>query len=92
MITQEPRLKCGENFFIFVSFGFKEMLNNGDPLFGVKYSFSPKSQQLPRSRIHERTILLSFLGIILRVLRLDVSYTIFTLQASFKPLLLKVGE
>ncbi len=30
----------------------------------------------PRSRIHERTILMSFLGIILRVLRLE--YTLFT--------------
>ena len=45
--------------------------------------------QLHRGRIHERTISLTFLGIILRVLRLEVSYTMFTLQTSFKPLLLK---
>ncbi len=42
-----------------------------------------------RSRIHEHTSLLGFLGIILRVLRLEVS--MFTLQTSFKPLLLKGG-
>jgi hypothetical protein len=29
--------------------------------------------RLPRSRIHERTVSLRFLGIILRVLRLEVS-------------------
>ncbi len=44
-----------------------------------------------RSRIHERKISLGFLGIIFWVLRLDVSIycTMFTLQTSFKPLLLK---
>jgi len=45
--------------------------------------------QLIRSWIHERTISLRFLGIILRVLRFP--YTMFTLQTSFKPTLLK-GE
>ncbi len=44
------------------------------------------------SRIHERTILLRFLGTILGVLRLEVSiYNVYILQTSFKPLLLK-GE
>jgi hypothetical protein len=43
------------------------------------------------SRIHERTISLRFRDIILRVFRLEVPYTMFTLQTSFKPLLLK-GE
>jgi hypothetical protein len=46
-----------------------------------------------RSRIHEHTILLRFLGIILRVLRLlgfRIQY-LFTLQTRFKPLLLKGG-
>ncbi len=42
------------------------------------------------SRIHERTISLKFLDIILRVLRLEVSVSIFTLQTNFKPFLLKV--
>jgi hypothetical protein len=37
-----------------------------------------------RSRIHERTISLKYLGIILRVLRLEAS--MFTLETSFKPL------
>ncbi len=41
------------------------------------------------SRINERTISLRFLGIILRVVRLEVPYTMFTLHASFSPLLLK---
>ncbi len=45
--------------------------------------------QIIRSWIHERTISLRFLCIILRVLRLEVPYTMFTLQTSFKPLLLK---
>jgi hypothetical protein len=44
-----------------------------------------------RSRIHERTISLRFLSIILRVLRLRFPYTMFTLQTSLKPLLLKTG-
>ncbi len=34
---------------------------------------------------------LGFWGIILRVLRLEFTYTMFTLQTSFKPLLLKRG-
>ncbi len=38
----------------------------------------------PRNRIHERTISWRFLGIILRVLRLVVPYTMLTLQTSFK--------
>ncbi len=42
-------------------------------------------------RIHGRTISLRFLGIILRVLRLMFPYTMFTLQTSFKLLLLKGG-
>ncbi len=41
---------------------------------------------LSRSRIHERTISLRFLGLILRVLRLEVSINNVTLQTSFKPL------
>jgi hypothetical protein len=43
------------------------------------------------SRIHERTISLRFLGIILRNLRHEVSiyFTMFTLQTSFKSLLLE---
>jgi hypothetical protein len=47
-----------------------------------------------RSRIHERTISLRFLGIILRVLRLEVSvYNVYgTLQTSFNPLFLKGGR
>jgi hypothetical protein len=42
-----------------------------------------------RSRIHERTISLRFHGIILRVLRLEISMinVYITLQTSFKPLL-----
>ncbi len=45
-----------------------------------------------RSRIHEHTISLRFLGIILRVIIFEVSiYTMFTLQTSFKLLLLKEG-
>ncbi len=43
----------------------------------------------PRSRIHERTILLRFMGVILRVLRLRYPCTMVTLQTSFKALLLK---
>jgi hypothetical protein len=46
---------------------------------------------LCRTQIHERTISLRFLGIILRVLRLEIPYTMFTLQTSFQPLLLKGG-
>ncbi len=37
----------------------------------------------PWSRIHERTISLKFLGIILRVFRFKVSVYMFTLQTSF---------
>jgi hypothetical protein len=44
-----------------------------------------------RSRIHERTISLRFLGIILGVLILEVSVNNVTLQTSFKPLLLRGG-
>ncbi len=44
-----------------------------------------------RSRILERTIYFRFLCIILRVLRLEVPYPVFTLQTSFKPLLLGGG-
>ncbi len=44
-----------------------------------------------RSQIHEHTILLRIPGIILRVSDLRFPYTIFTLQTSFKPLLLKEG-
>jgi hypothetical protein len=55
--------------------------------------FIEKSKlKLSRSRIHERAISLRFLGIILKVIRLQVNvfpYTIFTLQSSFKPILLK---
>ncbi len=40
-------------------------------------------------RIHERTTSVRFLGIIWRVLRLRFLCTMFTLQTSFKPLLLK---
>jgi hypothetical protein len=43
------------------------------------------------SRIHKRTISLRFLSIILKVLRLVVSVSMFTLQTSFKSLLLKGG-
>jgi hypothetical protein len=43
------------------------------------------SQNVFWSRIHEHTISMRFLGIILRVLRLErFQYTIFTLQTSFK--------
>jgi hypothetical protein len=38
----------------------------------------------PRSRFYERTISLRFLGIILRVFRLEVPYTMFTLPNQFK--------
>ncbi len=48
------------------------------------------------SQIREHTISLRFLGIIFRVLRLEVSvyilYTMFTLQTSFKPLLEEGGS
>jgi hypothetical protein len=44
-----------------------------------------------RSRIHERTISLRFLGIILRVLRLEVSAYNVYITNSLKQLLLKVG-
>jgi hypothetical protein len=44
-----------------------------------------------RSQIHEHTILLRIPGIILRVSDLRFPYTIFTLQTSFYPLLLKEG-
>ncbi len=44
------------------------------------------------NRIHERTVSLSFLGIILRVLRLDVLSIMFTLQTSFRPLLFEWGR
>jgi hypothetical protein len=45
------------------------------------------SKLFSRSRIHELKILLRFLDIILRVLRLEVSvYNFFTLQTSFTPL------
>ncbi len=50
---------------------------------------SVRGDEAPWGRIHERTISLRFLGIILRVLRLEVSYTMF--QTSFKPLLLMGG-
>ncbi len=43
------------------------------------------------SLIYEFQILLRFLGIILRVLKLRFLYTMFTLHTSFKPLLLKEG-
>jgi hypothetical protein len=43
------------------------------------------------NRIHQRTVSMRFLSIILRVLRYEVSYTMFTLQTSFKPLLLRGG-
>ncbi len=43
------------------------------------------------SRIHERTISLMFLGIILRVLRLEVSLYNVYIQTSFKPFLLGEG-
>jgi hypothetical protein len=46
---------------------------------------------ISRSRIHERTISLRFLGIILRVLRLEVSVSNVYITTSFKPLLLKGG-
>jgi hypothetical protein len=46
-----------------------------------------KKSVTTRSRIHERTILLRFLGIILRVLRLEVS--VYTITNQYKPLLLK---
>jgi len=46
---------------------------------------------LNSSRIHERTISLRFLGIILKFLGLEVSINYVTLQSSFKPFLLK-GE
>jgi hypothetical protein len=53
---------------------------------------SVRGAEAPSSRIHERTISLRFRGIILRVLRLEVSYTMmFTFQTSFKPLL-PMGE
>ncbi len=52
---------------------------------------SVRGAEAPWSRIHERTISLRFLGIILRVLRLEVSYTMFTFQTIFKPLLLMGG-
>jgi hypothetical protein len=45
-----------------------------------------------RRRIHERTIWLRFLSITLRVLKLEVLVdTMFTLQTSFKSLLLNKG-
>ncbi len=44
-----------------------------------------------RSRIHERTISQTFLGIFLRVLGPGFPYTMFTFQTSFKPLFLKRG-
>jgi hypothetical protein len=48
---------------------------------------------LYRSRIHERYFVEVSAGIILRVLRLEVSvYTMFTLQTSFKPILPKGGR
>ncbi len=58
--------------------------------------FSKGDRRLPgelRSRIHERTISVRFLGIILRDLRLELSvYNVYiTVQTSFKPLLLKEG-
>jgi hypothetical protein len=43
-----------------------------------------------RSRIHERIILLRYMRKILSVLRVEF-YTIFTLQTSFKPILLEGG-
>ncbi len=47
-----------------------------------------KLPQDSRSRVHERTIPLRFLGIILRLLRLEVRfpYTMFKLQNSIKPI------
>jgi hypothetical protein len=46
-----------------------------------------------RGQMHERTILLRFLGMIMIVLFSDLRFpdTMFTLQTSFKPLLLKEG-
>ncbi len=44
-----------------------------------------------RSRIHDRKISLTFLGTILRVLRLEISVYNVYIQTSFKPLLLKGG-
>jgi hypothetical protein len=42
-----------------------------------------------RSRIHERPVSLRFLGIILKVLRLEVSVYNVGIKTSFRPLLLK---
>ncbi len=70
---------CHENFFI--SYSSLVYLNIMLHLYSsaVTPSVDALSSCLPWSRIHERTISLSFLGIILRVLSLEVSiYTMFT--------------
>jgi hypothetical protein len=57
----------------------------------VEFGGKGKHARETRNRIHERTISLRVLGIILRVLRLEVSVSNVDLTNNFKPLLLPRG-
>ncbi len=66
--------------------------NQNDPLLWRHFSCIMFTPFLSRSRIHEHTISLGFLSIILRVLRIEVSLNNVTLQTSFKPFTRGEGE
>ena len=53
-----------------------QKLKEDNTLYALYYSAHREAVQNLRSRVHERTISLRFLGIILRVLRLEVSVSI----------------
>jgi hypothetical protein len=74
----------GTIWFRFLQKKYKKKFHDCVPL----TNFSTCTVQVYISRIYESTFLLSFLGKILRVIRLDVSVYNVTLQTSFKPILL----
>jgi hypothetical protein len=81
-------------FILTVSLGYFYSCTLFNTASSALSSYTPVSEGgmiEPRSRIHESTISLRFLCIILRILRLDALTTIFTLQTSFKPFLLGEG-
>ncbi len=79
VFTERPRLPAMENCYIFLQLQFISVYS----IPTTEYTQNVKGRFLtyvpsrwknePRSRIHERTISLMCLGIILRVLRLEVS-------------------
>ncbi len=62
------------------------------PVSPQKFTQPLTSEVETRSRIHERTVSVKFLSIILRVLKLEVPYTIFTVQTRFKSVFQEEGE